>query len=202
MSASLSEVVAEFRGSPAAQSLRPEVVHAAEQSGGSHPDRHRVLGRDDGQRQQRAVADGRHLIEQGNITELEHLLDENRSSVLSVDLKDLPLWGETAAPEGSPGDAADHAVVITGIDTDKGLVYLNDPGHPEGREETLTIDQLEQAWNDGNHTMIVTDSAHPDAGTPSGSPLDPPAGSLYGSGGSVLLPVTVPGFLLADPFAF
>ena len=140
-------------------------------------------------------------LEQGNITELEHLLDENRSIVLSVDSKDLPLWGETAAPEGSPGDTADHAVVITGIDTDKGLVYLNDPGHPEGREETLTIDQLEQAWNDGNHTMIVTDSAHPDAGTPSGSPLDPPAGSLYGSGGSVLLPVTVPGFLLADPFA-
>jgi hypothetical protein len=186
--ASVSEVVAEFRGVPDAGSLLPEVTSAAEGFGLIETgDGYSGMTMDNAGALLDSLGVPNH-IEHGDIGTLEQMLDQNRSIIVSVDADELPLWGETDPGDGTGADqGADHALVVTGIDEEKGLVYLNDPGHPEGREETLTIDQFKDAWADGDNTMVVTDSAPSDAAPPA------PGEQI---GGAVLLPITVPGSLL------
>jgi hypothetical protein len=53
----------------------------------------------------------------------------------------------------------DHAVVVTHVDDD--YVYLNDPGTPNGQQLRVPRDEFMDAWDDSNHTMVVTDSPVP-----------------------------------------
>ena len=66
-----------------------------------------------------------------SVADLETYLDEGRSLILGVDSGDI--WGEPD-PAGTTGDA-DHALVITAIDQDRGYVVLSDPGSPDGNQE-------------------------------------------------------------------
>jgi len=50
---------------------------------------------------------------------------------------------------------ADHGVVVTGIDTTKGIVYLNDSGVPNGGEEEVPIQVFENAWGTSGDAMVV-----------------------------------------------
>lgn len=54
---------------------------------------------------------------------------------------------------------ADHAVVVTGVDTRTGLVHLNDSGIPTGRDEQIPATTFTQAWSTGNDLLIVTQGA-------------------------------------------
>ena len=50
---------------------------------------------------------------------------------------------------------ADHAVVVTGVDTRADIVHLNDSGTPNGRDEQLPMATFVQAWATGNNLLIV-----------------------------------------------
>jgi hypothetical protein len=51
---------------------------------------------------------------------------------------------------------ADHAVVVTGVDTRTDIVHLNDSGTPNGRDEQIPMATFAQAWATGNNILIVT----------------------------------------------
>ncbi|ERR1700722_11093812 len=51
---------------------------------------------------------------------------------------------------------ADHAVVVTGVDTRTDIVHLNDSGTPNGRDEQIPMATFTQAWATGNNILIVT----------------------------------------------
>ena len=51
---------------------------------------------------------------------------------------------------------ADHAVVVTGVDTRTDIVHLNDSGIATGRNEQIPMATFTQAWATGNDQLIVT----------------------------------------------
>ena len=51
---------------------------------------------------------------------------------------------------------ADHAVVVTGVDTRTNIVHLNDSGTPNGRNEQIPMATFSQAWATGDNQLIVT----------------------------------------------
>ncbi|WP_406816968.1 C39 family peptidase [Mycobacterium sp. M23085] len=51
---------------------------------------------------------------------------------------------------------ADHAVVVTGVDTANNVVHLNDSGTPNGRDERIPMATFTQAWSTSNNLLIVT----------------------------------------------
>lgn len=52
--------------------------------------------------------------------------------------------------------AADHAVVVTGVDTRSDVVHLNDSGTPAGRDEQIPLNTFTQAWSTSDNMLIVT----------------------------------------------
>lgn len=52
---------------------------------------------------------------------------------------------------------ADHAVVVTGIDTATNTVHLNDSGTPRGRDEQVNLTTFLSAWQTSNDFMVVTE---------------------------------------------
>lgn len=60
--------------------------------------------------------------------------------------------------DSSEGDrtAPDHSVVVTGVDTRTGMVHINDPAYPEGRNKQVTIATFMQAWKASDYQMVVT----------------------------------------------
>ena len=64
------------------------------------------------------------------------------------------IWNYPAG-QGQRTDA-DHAVVVTGVDTANDVVHLNDSGTPDGRDEQIPLATFTQAWGTGNNLLIVT----------------------------------------------
>jgi hypothetical protein len=50
---------------------------------------------------------------------------------------------------------ADHAVVVTGVDTRNNIVHLNDSGTPNGRNEQIPLATFTRAWATSNNLLIV-----------------------------------------------
>lgn len=96
-------------------------------------------------------------LSNASVSELETVLDSGRLAIVSVDSDELPAWGRTDPLDGtSYDDGASHAVVVTGVDTGTGTVYLNDSGLSEGgREERLTVAEFTDAWADSNYQVIA-----------------------------------------------
>lgn len=61
--------------------------------------------------------------------------------------------------DGDATSATDHAVLITDIDWDRGMVVLNDPGRPEGAQMEVTLADFADAWQDSDHAMLVCDQS-------------------------------------------
>jgi hypothetical protein len=61
---------------------------------------------------------------------------------------------EDKTPEGQP--EANHAVVVTGVDTAAGVVHLNDSGSEDGRDEQVPIDIFARSWATSDDQMTVT----------------------------------------------
>jgi hypothetical protein len=116
-------------------------------------------------------------VENGTIDTLRQYLDEGKAVVLGINSNDI--WNPNSPEAQSGTGTIDHAVVITGIDDTTGMVTLNDPSTPDGAGEQVTIADLENAWDDGNNEMIVSD------GTPAGHD-----GSAWN--GFAMLPVVLP----------
>lgn len=54
---------------------------------------------------------------------------------------------------------AEHAVVVTGVDTVNNIVRLNDPYPANGRDLQVPLATFEEAWSIGGDVMIVTSEA-------------------------------------------
>jgi hypothetical protein len=81
---------------------------------------------------------------------LEQYLAQGHAVIAGVNAETI--WGVS-------GDTtnADHALVVTGIDTKAGVVHLNDSGIDSGRDEQVPIATFEKAWATSNNMIVVTD---------------------------------------------
>lgn len=94
-------------------------------------------------------------VQTGSIDQLRTMLDADTPVIIGLDADDL--YGAGDAPFADDL-VSGHAVVITGIDDEAGLVYINDPGFPDGAGVAISIEAFEDAWQDADHTMIVAEA--------------------------------------------
>ncbi len=86
---------------------------------------------------------------------LEQDLAKGRKVIAGVNSE--MIWREPVedkTPDGKP--EANHAVVVTGVDTAAGIVHLNDSGSEAGRDERVPIDIFAAAWATSGDQMTVT----------------------------------------------
>lgn len=77
-----------------------------------------------------------------------------------VTLNAEEIWGQPVQERTANGQpAADHAVVVTGVDLARGIVYLNDSGPTTGRAEQIPLNTFLQSWATSNDFMVVTNEA-------------------------------------------
>ncbi|GLE53897.1 C39 family peptidase [Mycobacterium montefiorense] len=76
-------------------------------------------------------------------------LDRGRKVIIGVN--DNVIWNR-------PGDRTreNHFVVVIGIDTDAGVVHLNDSGVRTGRDEQVSLATFEEAWAASDNFAVVT----------------------------------------------
>lgn len=120
----------------------------------------------------------------GTLDDLRASLDAGDDVIIGLDADDL--YGQGDAPFADDL-VSGHAVVITGIDDEAGLVYINDPGFPDGAGVAISIEAFEDAWQDADNSMIVVEddgSAAADAGTAGNAD---PFGDVGGDDDSSLL---------------
>jgi hypothetical protein len=122
-------------------------------------------------------------VEYGSVDTLRDFLDEGRDIILMVDADEI-WYGDDDA---NPADVGmDHALVITAIDDATGIVYLNDPGQPEGPGFELSVTALNDAWADGGHQLVVTEVVPAPLGQAVREGAEAPV-----EAGFVLLPVVI-----------
>jgi peptidase C39-like protein len=97
------------------------------------------------------ATDNDHTAKTGVPTGIEALtadLDAGRRVIAGVNAE--LLWHQS-------GDIthADHAVVVTGVDTASNLVHLNDSGNPQGRDEQIDLGIFVKSWQTSNDFIIV-----------------------------------------------
>ncbi len=63
---------------------------------------------------------------------------------------------ETIWDEDGDRTTGDHDLVVTGVDTQAGIVHLNDSGTDDGADEQVPIAVFEAAWQTSGHDMVVT----------------------------------------------
>ena len=95
--------------------------------------------------------------------------------------------------QDSDGDAAsgtDHAVLVTDIDFDRGIVTLNDPGRPEGNQMEITLADFEGAWADSGFAQLACDQSADEFQTANGITPTEAAGADVPIGDVAATPVT------------
>ncbi|MGD9792133.1 MAG: C39 family peptidase [Acidimicrobiia bacterium] len=107
----------------------------------------------------------------GTTDDLRTMLDNGTPVIIGLDSDDL--YGQGDGPFADDF-ATGHAVVITGIDDEAGVVYLNDPGLPDGAGVAIPIEDFEDAWVDSGNAMIVVndDATEPTADTTGSTIVD------------------------------
>ena len=95
------------------------------------------------------------LTHDNTIDDLAAALDEGHSVMVGVDADEA--WYGTDDDASDGGQGVDHELVVTGVDTENGLVYLNDPALPDGAGVVVPLEQFMDAWADDNYGMITTD---------------------------------------------
>jgi hypothetical protein len=121
---------------------------------------------------------------------LDQALGDGRGVIVTIDSGEV-WYGETTEDH-----VLDHAVVVAGIDPDRGVVLLSDPGNPNGNLEEVPISVFTDAWADSRYEMIACDE-------PAAALTDGPGGADGGTTASgpgldavftrpwAMLPVTV-----------
>jgi hypothetical protein len=86
---------------------------------------------------------------------LERDLSQGRKVIVGVNAE--VIWGEPVEDKTPDGQTeANHAVVVTGVDTVAGIVHLNDSGKEDGRDERVPIDIFTRSWDSSDDQMTVT----------------------------------------------
>lgn len=88
------------------------------------------------------------FVEGAGLQDLERILGND--GAVMVSLNSETIWdvdGDRTIP--------DHAVVVTGVDTDAGIVHLNDSGTPDGADEQLSIETFTAAWQASGNEMVA-----------------------------------------------
>lgn len=89
----------------------------------------------------------------GTVDGLRASLDSGDPIIVGIDAADLYSGG---GGPFDPGMESGHAVVVTGIDDGPpGVVYINDPGFPDGGGVEIPLDDFVDAWEDSDNTMVV-----------------------------------------------
>ncbi len=83
-----------------------------------------------------------------SVDDLVEYVGEGHPILLAVDAHEL--WDD--APDA---ETANHALVLTGFDLERGVAILSDPGSPGGDQFEVTISELDDAWADSQHAAIV-----------------------------------------------
>ncbi|RVW04440.1 C39 family peptidase [Rhodococcus spongiicola] len=103
-------------------------------------------------------------ITTSSLDDLRDRLDAGYGVIAMVDSGEI--W---QTDPDSEDDLPDHVLVVAGIDDNRGVVILSDPGIPTGNQLEVPIAQFEDAWADGDHLMLITDA--PDDGLITGPAL-------------------------------
>jgi hypothetical protein len=136
-----------------------------------------------------------HVEYGGSMESLADALGDGQSVIVFVDADEV--W---YGPEAGDGDAEfDHALVVAGIDTERGVVLLSDPGDPEGDLREIPIDRFMDAWADSDHTAVVADSPSPNLlpDEPAPAEGDPDAAAADRIGAAISTAIERPWVLLA-----
>lgn len=89
------------------------------------------------------------------IDALKQYLGGGRAVIVSLNAE--MIWGEPIENTDDDGNpVSDHAVVVTGVDTAKGVVHLNDSGTAKGSDEQLPLDLFTRAWAASHYFLLVT----------------------------------------------
>lgn len=124
------------------------------------------------------------------LQDLSDSLAQGENVIVAVDSEEIANPGGMDADDlianvfGMPGQGANHAVQVIGIDTsdpDNPMVILNDPGTPDGQGMSMPANDFLNAWEDSNYFMVST-ANH---ATP-GDSLDPAAASAFGHDAQML----------------
>jgi hypothetical protein len=124
-------------------------------------------------------------VQTGSVDDLRAMLDAGKPVIIGLDSDDLYGTGDQPFTDDL---VAGHAVVITGIDDEAGLVYINDPGFPDGAGVAIPLADFEDAWVDADHTMIVADDPKTEDEDLAGIPNPDRKGRIYDL---ILLPFTL-----------
>lgn len=86
---------------------------------------------------------------------LERDLAAGRKIIVGVNSE--VIWREPVEDKTADGrPEADHAVVVTGVDTAAGVVHLNDSGDEGGRDEQVPVDVFIRSWDSSDDQLTIT----------------------------------------------
>lgn len=90
------------------------------------------------------------------ISDIDDCLGAGGKVIVSIDADEI--WYGEEDDLFTPGDGANHAVEVIGIDRsdpEEVMVILNDSGNPNGCGEMIPLDTFLDAWEDGGYQMIA-----------------------------------------------
>ncbi len=91
-----------------------------------------------------------HFVDGASLNSLEQALGGGGAVIVNLN-------AETIWDVDGDRTVADHALVVTGVDTDAGVVHLNDSGTDDGADEQVSIGTFTAAWQTSGNEMVVTD---------------------------------------------
>lgn len=103
-------------------------------------------------------------MEGASLEQLEGVLADGDAAIVGLDADEV--WAPGHDPNddtvgdlpGIPGQGANHAVWVTGIDhSDPAhpMVVLNDSGHPDGQGLEVPLDEFMGAWQDSGNFLVA-----------------------------------------------
>lgn len=104
-----------------------------------------------------------HVVDHGTVGDLVAELSLGHKVIVGVDAGEL--WDTDFALEDFFGQAADHAIWVTGIDDSDPAhpqVIVNDSGDPQGAGRAYDLDRFVNAWADSGFFYVATDHAPAD----------------------------------------
>ncbi|MCX4671956.1 C39 family peptidase [Streptomyces sp. NBC_01381] len=107
-------------------------------------------------------------VEDASLEQLEGVLAEGEAAIVGLDADEIWAPGHDAGDDtvgdlpGIPGQGANHAVWVTGIDhsdPEHPMVVLNDSGHPEGQGLQVPLEEFMGAWQDSGNLLVAAGSS-------------------------------------------
>lgn len=103
-----------------------------------------------------------HRVVDASLSDIETELQRGHKVIVGLDANEVwtpeggfnPFnWWRAELPD------AGHAVWVTGVDREAGLVYMNDSGHYHGQARAVSIEDFRNAWQDFGNYYCATNEA-------------------------------------------